>query len=79
MLVSCIIPLRHGHSDCDGSCVVTHVRRVQHRALMMEAYSVFAHTNPLHGDIFPSVRRMEAEVVAMTAAMLGGAPSSACS
>ena len=41
---------------------------------MMEAYSVFAHTNPLHGDIFPSVRRMEAEVVAMTASLLGGPP-----
>ena len=38
----------------------------------MEAYKLFSHTNPLHGDIFPSVRRMEAEVVAMTASMLGG-------
>jgi sphinganine-1-phosphate aldolase len=36
-----------------------------------EAYSIFSHTNPLHPDIFPSVARFEAEVVAMTAAMLG--------
>ena len=46
--------------------------RVQHRQLMAEAYTLYSHTNPLHGDVFPSVRRMEAEVVAMTAAMLGG-------
>lgn len=26
----------------------------------------------MHSDVFPSVRRMEAEVVAMTASMLGG-------
>ncbi|BBG93875.1 dihydrosphingosine phosphate lyase, partial [Prunus dulcis] len=33
--------------------------------------AVFAHTNPLHMDVFQSVVRFEAEVVAMTAAMLG--------
>ncbi|XP_071926594.1 sphingosine-1-phosphate lyase isoform X2 [Coffea arabica] len=33
--------------------------------------TVFAHTNPLHLDVFPSVVRFEAEVVAMTAALLG--------
>lgn len=31
----------------------------------------FAHTNPLHPDVFPSVARFEAEVVAMTAALFG--------
>uniref|UniRef100_A0A7N0VGI4 Sphingosine-1-phosphate lyase n=1 Tax=Kalanchoe fedtschenkoi TaxID=63787 RepID=A0A7N0VGI4_KALFE len=31
----------------------------------------FAHTNPLHLDVFQSVVRFEAEVVAMTAALLG--------
>jgi len=36
-----------------------------------EAYCMFAHTNPLHPDVFPSIPRFEAEVVAMTAAMLG--------
>ena len=45
---------------------------MQHRQLLAEAYTLYSHTNPLHGDVFPSVRRMEAEVVAMTAAMLGG-------
>ncbi|CAI5981164.1 unnamed protein product [Closterium sp. NIES-65] len=32
----------------------------------------FQHTNPLHPDVFPSITRFEAEVVAMTAALLGG-------
>ncbi|KAL5128399.1 Sphingosine-1-phosphate lyase [Glycine soja] len=31
----------------------------------------FAHTNPLHLDVFKSVACFEAEVVAMTAALLG--------
>lgn len=31
----------------------------------------FAHTNPLHLEVFQSVVRFEAEVVAMTAALLG--------
>ena len=44
----------------------------EHMELLSEAYRMFAITNPMHADVFPSVRRMEAEVVAMTAAMLGG-------
>lgn len=35
-------------------------------------YSIFAHSNPLHGDSFPSVCRMEAEVIAMTIDLMGG-------
>lgn len=31
----------------------------------------FSYTNPLHQDVFQSVARCEAEVVAMTAALLG--------
>jgi sphinganine-1-phosphate aldolase len=44
----------------------------EHLEVLKEAYCLFAHTNPLHADVFPSVRRMEAEVVAMTASLLGG-------
>ena len=43
-----------------------------HFNLLCSVYSTFAHANPLHADAFPSVARMEAEVVNMTAAMLGG-------
>ncbi|XP_060214231.1 sphingosine-1-phosphate lyase isoform X2 [Lycium barbarum] len=42
-----------------------------HFSLINEACSMFAHTNPLHLSVFPSVVRFEAEVVAMTAAILG--------
>lgn len=37
----------------------------------MAFLSRFAHTNPLHIDVFQSVVRFESEVVAMTAALLG--------
>jgi len=40
--------------------------------LRAQVYSMFAVSNPLHASVFPSVRQMEAEVVAMTAHMLGG-------
>lgn len=43
-----------------------------HCALLNEVYAACAHTNPMHADVFPSIRRMELETVAMTAAMLGG-------
>ena len=43
-----------------------------HLNLLNEAYAMYALTNPLHGDCFPSVPRMEREVVQMTAALLGG-------
>ncbi|KAL6294228.1 hypothetical protein ACE6H2_002370 [Prunus campanulata] len=49
-----------GGNECEG-----------HFSLINEACSMFAHTNPLHMDVFQSVVRFEAEVVAMTAAMLG--------
>jgi glutamate/tyrosine decarboxylase-like PLP-dependent enzyme len=43
-----------------------------HRELLNDAYCMFSQANPLHVDLFPSIRRMEAEVVAMTASLLGG-------
>ena len=42
-----------------------------HLRLLSDAYGMFAHTNPMHSDVFPSVRRMESEVVNMTASLLG--------
>jgi sphinganine-1-phosphate aldolase len=38
------------------------------------AYARFALSNPLHPDVFPGVRKMEAEVVAMVVAMFHGGP-----
>ncbi len=44
----------------------------EHVTMLNEMYCLFSHTNPMHSDVFPSVRQMEAEVVAMTASILGG-------
>jgi hypothetical protein len=46
-----------------------------HRDLLNDAYCMFSQANPMHTDLFPSVRRMEAEVVSMTANLLGGGRS----
>lgn len=38
-------------------------------------YCMYSSTNALHPDVWPSLRKMESEVVAMTAAMLRGGPT----
>ncbi|EPS72842.1 hypothetical protein M569_01913, partial [Genlisea aurea] len=57
---------------CSGTVYIAGNENEGHFALINEACSLFAHTNPLHLDVFPSVVRFEAEVVTMTAALLGG-------
>ncbi|XP_051504453.1 sphingosine-1-phosphate lyase 1-like isoform X2 [Myxocyprinus asiaticus] len=44
--------------------------------LLVKVYGDFAWTNPLHPDLFPGVRKMEAEVVRMTCALFNGGPNS---
>jgi sphinganine-1-phosphate aldolase len=44
----------------------------EHIDLLNEVYAIHSQSNPLHIDIWPSGMKFEAEVVAMTAAMLGG-------
>ena len=39
---------------------------------MNKAYSLFSISNPLHPDLFPSIRKYESEVVKMTGKMLRG-------
>lgn len=51
----------HGESD--------HVR------FATKAYALGSQSNPLHPDVWPSLVKMEGEIVAMTAKMLGGGPS----
>lgn len=41
-------------------------------AIMAEAYKRFSLSNPLHPDVFPSVRKMEAEVISMTVRLFNG-------
>eukprot|EP00878_Enallax_costatus_P033408 GHUV01036837.1.p1 GENE.GHUV01036837.1~~GHUV01036837.1.p1 ORF type:complete len:313 (+),score=53.53 GHUV01036837.1:569-1507(+) len=54
---------------------VVYISNEAHKELLDETYALFSWTNPLHADVFPSVRQMEAEVVAMTAAMMNGGPN----
>ncbi|GMH27419.1 hypothetical protein Nepgr_029262 [Nepenthes gracilis] len=56
---------------CSGTVYIGGSESEGHFTLINEACSMFAHTNPLHLDVFQSVVRFEAEVVAMTAALLG--------
>ncbi|XP_052116712.1 sphingosine-1-phosphate lyase [Arachis duranensis] len=56
---------------CSGTVYIGGSEIDGHFSLINEACSMFAHTNPLHLDVFQSVGRFEAEVVAMTAALLG--------
>ncbi|XP_051507943.1 sphingosine-1-phosphate lyase 1-like isoform X2 [Myxocyprinus asiaticus] len=44
--------------------------------LLVKVYGEFAWTNPLHPDLFPGVRKMEAEVVRMACALFNGGPNS---
>ncbi|XP_057949619.1 sphingosine-1-phosphate lyase [Malania oleifera] len=56
---------------CSGTVYIGGSESGAHFSLINDAYSMFAHTNPLHLDVFQSVVRFEGEVVAMTAALLG--------
>ncbi|XP_070608313.1 sphingosine-1-phosphate lyase 1 [Erythrolamprus reginae] len=44
--------------------------------LLVKVYEEFAWANPLHPDVFPGVRKMEAEVVRMACTLFHGGPES---
>jgi glutamate/tyrosine decarboxylase-like PLP-dependent enzyme len=51
----------------------------EHYAFLTKAFGLFAHANVLQRDMYPSATKLEAEIVAMTAAMLHGeAAADAC-
>ncbi|MDJ0882996.1 MAG: aminotransferase class V-fold PLP-dependent enzyme [Desulfobacterales bacterium] len=43
-----------------------------HIDFLSRVYSLHSQANPLHADLWPSITKFEAEIVAMTADMLGG-------
>lgn len=43
----------------------------QHIDFLNRVYEMYSQTNPLHSDLWPSVTKYEAEIVSMTANMLG--------
>ena len=44
----------------------------EHIAFLNQVYALSSQVNPLHSDLWPSATKFEAEVVSMTARMLGG-------
>lgn len=44
----------------------------EHIDFLNQVYALHSQSNPLHVDLWPSATKFEAEIVAMTAAMLGG-------
>ena len=44
----------------------------EHTAFLSRIYAAQSQSNPLHPDLWPSTAKFEAEIVAMTASMLGG-------
>jgi sphinganine-1-phosphate aldolase len=44
----------------------------EHLDFLNQVYALFSQGNPLHPDLWPSITKFEAEVVAMTSAMLHG-------
>ena len=47
-----------------------------HVDFLNQVYALTSQTNPLHADVWPSIAKYEAEIVAMTAAMLGAEQTS---
>lgn len=45
--------------------------------LQTEAYGKFTVANPIHPDVFPGVRKMEAEIVAMVLNLFNAPPGAA--
>jgi len=43
----------------------------QHIEFLNQVYALNSQTNPLHSDLFPSISKYEAEIISMTADMLG--------
>eukprot|EP00276_Gloeochaete_wittrockiana_P018744 CAMPEP_0184345154 /NCGR_PEP_ID=MMETSP1089-20130417/13595_1 /TAXON_ID=38269 ORGANISM="Gloeochaete wittrockiana, Strain SAG46.84" /NCGR_SAMPLE_ID=MMETSP1089 /ASSEMBLY_ACC=CAM_ASM_000445 /LENGTH=534 /DNA_ID=CAMNT_0026675343 /DNA_START=53 /DNA_END=1657 /DNA_ORIENTATION=+ len=49
-----------------------------HTALMVKALETFAVTNPLHPEVFPSIRKFESEIIAMTVNLLAPGVAGVC-
>jgi sphinganine-1-phosphate aldolase len=50
----------------------------EHIDFLNRVYAINSQSNPLHADVWPSATKFEAEIVAMTANMLGGAGQDVC-
>jgi sphinganine-1-phosphate aldolase len=50
----------------------------EHIEFLNKVYAINSQSNPLHADVWPSATKFEAEIVAMTADMLGGTGQDIC-
>lgn len=50
----------------------------EHLAVLNKAFELFSVANPLHPDLWPSVCRMEAQVIAMTTKLFSGGNADVC-
>ena len=50
----------------------------EHIEFLNQVYALHSQSNPLHVDVWPSATKFEAEIVAMTADMLGGQGQDVC-
>jgi len=50
----------------------------EHIDFLNKVYAINSQSNPLHADVWPSATKFEAEIVAMTADMLGGVEQDVC-
>lgn len=66
-------PLRIGFRICGWMLVEYKAGCV---SFHFQVYGEFAWSNPLHPEIFPGVRKMEAEVVRMACSLFNGGPES---
>ena len=69
------LAITEGNSKVSGAL---YMAGEEHLQLLLDTYNLFSHTNPLHTEVWPSMRQMESDVIAMTAAMLGGTQCRAC-
>jgi sphinganine-1-phosphate aldolase len=58
-----------GGGKCSGAVYHGQEQLVE---FMVKVYGLFALSNPLHPDLFPYVRKMESEVIRMTASLFNG-------
>jgi glutamate/tyrosine decarboxylase-like PLP-dependent enzyme len=49
----------------------------EHIEFLIKAYAIHSQANPLHSDLWPSAAKFEAEIIAMTAHMLGAGQTTA--
>lgn len=50
----------------------------EHINFLNQVYAINSQSNPLHADVWPSATKFEAEIVSMTANMLGGEDQNVC-